>query len=75
MSRIRTENLVPATLTVHQVAERLSVSARTVWSWISDGRLRAIRLSARTTRIPIEALDQFLRSCPERDSRGAGRKA
>ena len=50
-------------LTVHQVAERLNVSARTVWGWVAGGRLRAIKLGKKTTRIPEGAIEEFLRSC------------
>ena len=52
-----------SSLTVHQVAERLNVSARTVWAWIAEGRLQAIRLGRRTTRISEDALEEFLRRC------------
>ena len=54
-------------LTVHQVADRLNVSARTIWAWIASGRLRALKLGARTTRIPETAVEAFLRECGERD--------
>jgi excisionase family DNA binding protein len=53
------------TLTVHQVAERLNISARTVWAWIAEGRLRAIKLGPRTTRIAEDAVDELLRNCVE----------
>ena len=52
-----------SSLTVHQVAERVNVSARTVWAWIAEGRLQAIRLGRRTTRISEDALEEFLHSC------------
>jgi excisionase family DNA binding protein len=58
------------TLTVHQVAERLNVSSRVVWAWIAAGRLKAIKLGPRTTRIPEEALGEFLRACPSGLNRG-----
>ena len=51
------------TLTVHQVAGRLNVSTRTVWAWIAAGRLQAIKLGERTTRIPESAVTEFLRAC------------
>ena len=53
----------PQTHTVHQVADRLNVSARTIWSWIASGRLRAIKLGPRTTRIPEDAVEDFLTAC------------
>lgn len=46
-------------LTPRQVAERLAVSPRTVYLWIEQGRLPAVRLSQRVTRISEEALDAF----------------
>ena len=63
MSRITESS--PRTLTVHEVAARLSVSARTVWAWIAAGRLQAIKLGERTTRIPENAVTEFLRACEE----------
>ena len=54
-------------LTVHQVADRLNVSARTIWAWIARGRLRAIKLGPRTTRIPEQAVEDFLRACAAAD--------
>ena len=50
-------------LTVHEAAERLRVSPRTVWAWISQGRLDAIKLGPRTTRIPERSLERFVRRC------------
>lgn len=46
--------------TPKQVAEQLAVSPRTVYLWIEDGRLPAIRLSDRVTRIPAEELEAFV---------------
>ena len=51
------------TLTVHQVADRLNVSARTIWAWIATGKLRALKLGPRTTRVPESALEEFLARC------------
>ena len=53
------------TLTVHQVAERLNVSARTVWAWIAAGKMHAIKLGERTTRIPERSVTEFLRACEQ----------
>ena len=47
-----------ALLTIAQVAERFSVSERTVWRLISAGDLVAIRLR-RSTRILDEDLDAY----------------
>ncbi len=51
--------------TIYQVAERLNVSPRTVWAWIAAGRLHALKLGTRTTRIPESSVAEFLRSCEE----------
>lgn len=59
----RTDPQSNRTFTVHQVADRLNVSPRTVWAWLAQGRLRGIKLGPRTTRIPEEALAAFLASC------------
>lgn len=49
-------------LTPRQAAQRLAVSPRTIYSWIEEGRLPAIRLSERVTRISEEALAAFIRA-------------
>ena len=46
-------------LTPKQVAARLAVSPRTVYLWIEQGRLPAVRLSERVTRVSEEALARF----------------
>jgi excisionase family DNA binding protein len=46
-------------LTPKQVAARLAVSPRTVYLWIEQGRLPAVRLSERVTRVSEEALAAF----------------
>jgi excisionase family DNA binding protein len=48
-------------LTPKQVAARLSVSPRTVYAWIAEGRLVTVRLSERVTRVPEEAVDALVR--------------
>jgi excisionase family DNA binding protein len=47
-------------LTPREVATRLRVSPRTVYSWIESGRLASVRLSARTTRVPEEAVSALV---------------
>lgn len=47
-------------LTPKQVAERLAVSPRTVYSWIEEGRLPVVKLSERVTRIPEVAVDALV---------------
>lgn len=51
------------TLTVHQVASRLNVSARTVWGWIAEGKLAAIKMGKRTTRVRESSVSDFIRAC------------
>lgn len=48
-------------LSVPQVAERLGVSAWTVWRWISQGKIAPVRkLGRRITRVPASAVNRFL---------------
>ncbi len=63
MSDPPARKITERTLTVHQVAERFNVSARTVWAWVAAGRLAAIKLGPRITRIPESAVREFLREC------------
>lgn len=53
-------------LTPRQVAERLAVSPRTVYLWIEQGRLPAVRLSERVTRVPVDAVDALIESAATR---------
>ena len=46
-------------LTPKEVAERLRIAPRTVYAWIDQGRLPAVRLSERAVRIRSEAVDAF----------------
>ena len=46
--------------TVREVAERFKVSRQSVYDWISEGRLRAVKIGNRT-RIPESALEEFVR--------------
>jgi excisionase family DNA binding protein len=46
--------------TVKEVAEHFKVSRQSVYDWISEGRLRAVKVGNRT-RIPESALDEFVR--------------
>lgn len=48
-------------LTPREVAMRLRVSPRTVYSWIESGRLASVRLSERLTRVPEEAVEVLVR--------------
>lgn len=45
---------------IAQAATLLGVSRVSIWRWIRDGQLPALRLGHRTTRIKRQDLDQFL---------------
>ena len=47
-------------LTVEQVAGQLQVHILTVYKWISQGLLEAIRLPSNALRIGAEELEKFL---------------
>ncbi|MCJ7797959.1 MAG: helix-turn-helix domain-containing protein [Thermoleophilia bacterium] len=47
-------------MTAPEAAERLNVSVRTVYSWISSGRLPSVRLSPRCTRVPVAAVEALI---------------
>ncbi len=49
-------------ITAKEAAERLNVSVRTVYSWISSGRLPSVRLSPRCTRVPVAAVEALIRA-------------
>lgn len=44
---------------IPEVAERLSVSPRSVWRLISLGELKAVRCG-RSTRVSAESVEQFI---------------
>ncbi|MHB0980026.1 MAG: helix-turn-helix transcriptional regulator [Thermoleophilia bacterium] len=47
-------------MTAPEAAERLNVSVRTVYTWISSGRLPSMRLSPRCTRVSAEAVEALI---------------
>lgn len=49
-------------LTTDEVADRLGVSAQTVWRWIKQGQLRGFKPGGKHYRIRQEDLDEFLAS-------------
>jgi excisionase family DNA binding protein len=48
-------------LTIQEVADWPKVSTKTIYRWISDNKLPAIRLGNRTYRIPEKAIIDYLR--------------
>ena len=44
--------------TCEEVAERYSVQESTVWAWIRNGKIAAVKMG-RMYRIPKESLDAF----------------
>lgn len=48
-------------LTVDEAADVLGVSKRTVYRWVEDGRLNAMRLSRRVLRISARDIGDALR--------------
>jgi excisionase family DNA binding protein len=47
-------------LTIQEVADWAKVSTKTVYRWISDKKIPAIRLGNRTHRIPAKAIFDFV---------------
>ena len=47
-------------LTIHEVADCAKVSTKTIYRWISDNKIPAIRLGNRTYRIPEKAIIDYL---------------
>jgi excisionase family DNA binding protein len=62
-SRLNNNEIIQSNLlTVKEVAEWAEVSTKTVYCWISDEKLPAIRLGKRTSRIPEKAVIDYLKS-------------
>lgn len=51
--------------TPEEIAQRFKVQKRTVYGWIRDGKLKAIRIG-NLLRVPEEALQQFILESGER---------
>jgi excisionase family DNA binding protein len=47
-------------LSTNQVAERLSVHQKTVFKWLAQGKLRAVRFGARCTRFRESDIEAFI---------------
>lgn len=56
-------------LTIPQVAARLSLSQRAVWAMIADGRLPAIRLGHRATRVDATDVERLIAEARARSGR------
>jgi excisionase family DNA binding protein len=48
-------------LTIQEVADWAKVSTKTIYRWISENKIPAIRLGNRTYRIPEKAIIDFLK--------------
>lgn len=48
-------------LTIQEVATWAKVSTKTVYRWISDNKIPAMRLGNRTYRIPEQAIIDYLK--------------
>lgn len=55
--RMVDENL----LTLTDVADRLGISKVTLWRWIKNGKLSAVRLSKRTVYVRKDEVERFIR--------------
>lgn len=53
--------MFPALLTRHKAAKALKVSVPTMDRLIARGEVKALRVGGRLVRIPIEAIDAYLR--------------
>ena len=72
MSPTATRN-VPAArrlVSLPEAAEILAVSVKTVRRYIAAGDLDAVRLGRRTTRVPVDSLDQLIDAHPVNTWRG-----
>jgi excisionase family DNA binding protein len=60
----------PQLLRPREAAARLSISERTFWRYIRKGLLPHVRLGEdqRTVRVPVAALDEYIRSRTVRSS-------
>jgi excisionase family DNA binding protein len=56
-SELQQMNLLP----IQEVADWAKVTTKTIYRWISDNKIPAIRLGNRTYRIPEKAIIDYLR--------------
>ena len=50
----------PLAVSVRDAADAIGVSRSTCYSLIASGRLRSIQVSKRATRVPVDALREFV---------------
>jgi excisionase family DNA binding protein len=50
----------PLAVSVRDAADAIGVSRSTCYSLIASGRLRSFRVSKRATRVPVDALREFV---------------
>jgi excisionase family DNA binding protein len=55
-----TNGVPPAVVGVRAAAALLSAGERSVWRWIADGKLPAVRLPSGRVRIRVADLEEFL---------------
>ena len=44
--------------TVHEVAEKLGITRQTVYKWIWNGDMKAVKLGAKLYRVPVEEVQR-----------------
>lgn len=47
-------------LTVREVAERLRVTRQAIYNWITEGRLKAVKLGGKSVRVPLSSVAEFV---------------
>jgi excisionase family DNA binding protein len=49
-------------LTLQEAADKLGISKVTLWRWIKDGKLTAVKLSRRIVYVRKDEIDRFLKT-------------
>ena len=57
-----TQAITPRALSPREAFKALGIGASLGWKLIGNGELRSVRLGARRIVVPVEALDEVLRS-------------
>jgi excisionase family DNA binding protein len=47
-------------VTMHEAADHLRVSLRTVYRWVEQGRLKVFHAGRGSTRIPMSEMERFI---------------